>query len=270
MGPSLSVDSLDCQTTSDNPAYFTACDDDTVGEILPDSVHVPAGYYGGDPLASEFSEGALQINQQGDTLLQHARFAYQGTAIGYNNQNSNTITEIYLGMGDNGGGSGAMGWSLNVNLKTIYPGSLYFEQLINRNFSWDIRPHGIHLPRSDSTDGEFWLDNESPYSAATIWPNTSEHPLWTKWPMIYGDAPHLEDAFYSFADLTDIFKTYVKFQPEGGIPVTLGRVDWNWHGSTAVSDGVWRLADDTVGGPVLQVEDDSFPFWTSVYHNSNN
>src|SRR5262249_11309289 len=38
-GAKLSVLTVDCETDSNCPAYFTSRDDDTVGEILPDSTH---------------------------------------------------------------------------------------------------------------------------------------------------------------------------------------------------------------------------------------
>jgi len=45
-GTKITVDVLDCETTSNNPAIFTARDDDTVGVTLSDSTHSPSGYYG--------------------------------------------------------------------------------------------------------------------------------------------------------------------------------------------------------------------------------
>lgn len=37
---------VDCQTSTDRPAVFTAKDDDTVGEVIPGSTGTPSGYYG--------------------------------------------------------------------------------------------------------------------------------------------------------------------------------------------------------------------------------
>jgi hypothetical protein len=50
--------------------------------------------------------------------------------------------------------------------------------------------------------------------------------------------------------------------PDGDIPVTLGRIDWNWA-ATAVNPGTgWYIMSDGVDGPALH-DDDSFPLWKS-------
>ena len=60
------------------------------------------------------------------------------------------------------------------------------------------------------------------------------------------------------------WKDYVRFTPNGGIPVTLGRIDWNW---AATADwyplGVgWGISSDGADGPALY-PDDNFPLWES-------
>ena len=57
---------------------------------------------------------------------------------------------------------------------------------------------------------------------------------------------------------------YVRFIPKDGIPVTLGRIDWNW---AATADwyplgGGWVISSDGVDGPA-PYPDDNFPLWTS-------
>jgi hypothetical protein len=183
---------------------------------------------------------------------------------------TNSLPEIYLGIGDpSSSGQGAMGWDLSVHWKPNFKGTFFYTQLIDREWSWDITT--FHLPRSHSTGNTYWLDNESPYTAASVIDTTgSGYGAYTQATMIYGDGPSLSDSFYSFADLADSFNTYLEFQPVGGIPVTIGRVTWGWHGQTAASGGVWSLAIGDVTGPSLNDSDDTFPVWTTVYYNSNN
>ncbi len=179
---------------------------------------------------------------------------------------TNSLPSIYLGLGDAGGGGGGMGWSLDVHWKTNCNGTFFFTQLIDREWSWDIAT--FHLPRSRSTGG-FWLDNGNPYTAASIFDTSVlRNPKYVA-TLSFGDGPSLTDSFYSFADLNDSFNTYLEFQPPGGIPVTIGRITWGWHGQTAVSGGIWSLARGDVTGPSLNSADDTFPEWTTVYYNSN-
>ena len=60
------------------------------------------------------------------------------------------------------------------------------------------------------------------------------------------------------ADLQD----YVRFTPsgDGSIPITLGRIDWDWA-ATATATPHWHITSDGVNGPA-QYTDDNFPTWT--------
>ena len=185
---------------------------------------------------------------------------------------TNEIPSIYLGMGDASGGGGGMGWDLNVHWNTNFNGTFFYTQLMDRRFSWDIHwplDFLTQIPRSDYTSG-FLLDNGNPYTAASILETSVFKTTHTQAPMNFGDAPKLTDDFYSFADLSDSFNTYLEFQPLGGIPITIGRVNWGWHGQTFISGGVWSLATDSVTGPNLNSSDDLFPEWTEIYYNSHN
>jgi hypothetical protein len=178
---------------------------------------------------------------------------------------------IYLGLGDLAGGG--MGWDLDVNWNHNFGGTFSFTQLINRDWSWDISVYHVYdylgIPWSDSTGGNYWLDNSSPYKPGSIIDTTAFRNNRTSTTMAFGDAPSLTDNFYSFADLNDSFTTYLQFQPTGGIPVTIGSVTWGWVGQTAVSGGIWSLAKGTVSGPTQNLTDDSPAEWINVYINHN-
>jgi len=75
-GAKLSVYNVDFQTTSNNPAVFTSQNDDTVGEILPASTHVPRAYW-------DYADTALDMNADSDTSVLHVRVSYAYTGIHY-------------------------------------------------------------------------------------------------------------------------------------------------------------------------------------------
>jgi hypothetical protein len=179
---------------------------------------------------------------------------------------TNAMPDIYLGLGDNAGGG--MGWTLKVDLNTNFPGSLFFDQLIDREWSWDREVWYGYIPKSDHTGG-YKLDNGSPYKAASIIQNTGSH---TNMTMVFGDGPDLEDTLHSFADTPDSFQTYLLFQPSGGIAVTIGLISWGWHGRTdgSYSTSTWTLTPtaNPITGPTVDYNNDSFPVWTDVYHNT--
>jgi hypothetical protein len=181
---------------------------------------------------------------------------------------TNSIPNIYLGLGDSSGGG--MGWTLMVNLNTNFSASIFYDQLIDREWSWDRSVWYGHVPKSNSTGESFWLDNGSPYGAATVIQNSNSPKPHSQLTLVFGDGPSLEDTLYSFADLPDTFKTYLRFQPIGGIPITIGRVDWGWHGRTdgSYSTSIWTLTTHSVTGPTLYAGDDSFPVWPETYHNT--
>lgn len=149
-----------------------------------------------------------------------------------------------------------------------FSGSAFITQLIKRQLNWNIPPG---IPWSDSTSGNFWLDTEERYSLSSMgFPLTENgHPANPVRPVTLLDAPGLGKpplGFYNYAEAQDDFHDYVRFQPDGGgIPVTIGRVDWGWHGKATKSGGVWSLVAATYYGPNLDSSDDSFPQWPYIY-----
>jgi hypothetical protein len=79
------------------------------------------------------------------------------------------------------------------------------------------------------------------------------------------DSPIFGPSLCEFITLTDTFETYLQFQPDGGIPVTIGRIDWGWSCWAIENNGIWTWATPT-SGPTPDWNDDSFPVWTQVYH----
>jgi hypothetical protein len=71
----------------------------------------------------------------------------------------------------------------------------------------------------------------------------------------------------SFLKKNDQFQTYVQFQPNGGIPVTIGLINWSWNGDVEQAGGVWGLSSSNIGMPQLSPSD-AFPVWTQIFGNT--
>jgi hypothetical protein len=181
--------------------------------------------------------------------------------------NASSAPSITLELGNLSGNG--MGWQWTANMNTNFTGMLSFVQLINRRWSWDRSVWYGHLAESSTTRGGYWLDNQDPYGSGSIVNTAGIHR--PQVPLRFGDSPSLNDNLYSFADLSDDFQTYVQFQPNssGGIPVTIGCVNWSWHARTDGANGAWALTASNItvtnlatGGPPAK--------WPSTYHNTGN
>ncbi len=140
---------------------------------------------------------------------------------------TNDAPNIYLGVGDSLGVVGSMQWNLFVDVYTTFTGKGFYAQLVNQRYSWDEPYLFTSLNHNDTTSGGYWLDNNYPYKFAGPYPVVGKV---TNMNWIFGDGPGITGPLYSFADCSNAFMTYVCFQPNGGIPITIGRVDWGWHG----------------------------------------
>ena len=182
---------------------------------------------------------------------------------------TNNIPNVFLGLGDING-NGAMDWDLTVSLNTSFIGQLSYVQLIDRYWTWDTPPPLLWTPITHaSITGTYWLDNNVPYAIpGTIDMGTYYTPP-SQIMMHFTDGPQLDETFYSFADFTDRFKTYVRFQPDtpGSIPVTIGRVDWGWHGRGTLAGSAWFLQVQSITQPILNTNDNSFPIWQHTFTN---
>ncbi|GEM_PF-6553933 len=122
-GTSITVEDVDCQTTSNNPAIFTARDDDTVGVTLSDSTHSPSGYYANSALVIEndtfspvhdinfnYADLALQLYNFGDSVtysLKNLLMQNCGGGFDYEGNSGDSIMVTNLTMtncGSIGGG----------------------------------------------------------------------------------------------------------------------------------------------------------------------
>jgi hypothetical protein len=85
---------------------------------------------------------------------------------------------------------------------------------------------------------------------------------------LFMDGPGLSANLHSFADLFCDFKTYLRYRPDapGSIYVTIGRIDWGFHGRT---DGPpWMLNVHSVWGPSLDRNEAAFPQWIETDRNN--
>jgi hypothetical protein len=140
-----------------------------------------------------------------------------------------------------------------------------YAQLVQSSNSYYVNIMGHE---GSSTSGGYWLDNNYPYALDTpqlfSW---SDNP--TKF-VAHNDNPGLDPGTFAFRTsifITNQFKTYVQFQPGGGIPVTIGRVDWGWSCNATQSNGIWSWTCFT-NQPMLDRNDSTLPTWTNIFHNN--
>jgi hypothetical protein len=154
-----------------------------------------------------------------------------------------------------------------------FSGTALITQIVNRNFHWNANPLG--LPGSDVTGG-YWLDAEDPFGNSSIHlalTANNGNPANPVQPIYLHDGPELPSSwpyFYNVADAQDDFHDYVRFRPDGSdsIPITIGRIDWGWHGKATKSGGAWSLVISTNYINQPDTSDDSVPTWTDVYHGT--
>jgi hypothetical protein len=206
---------------------------------------------------------------------QHASLAAKGDFMVYRPQitgldtNGNpsvgfgTNDGIFIGVSDGYGSTRhEMAWDLYVDVDLIdHPGTLSYLQLIQESSGYDYwhLPMPFPVPVWSSTSGEYWLDNSTEYRDSHV---IKANDLMSA-ELLYGDAPGIKVDANSYVQQTDNFLTYVRFQPDGGIPVTIGIVDWGWVGDAEKSGGVWSLVTGTLSGP-RHNSDDSFPLWEHI------
>jgi hypothetical protein len=174
-----------------------------------------------------------------------------------------TSSDIYLGLGEKSGqGSKRMQWNMDVEAKPTYSGWITDLQLVD---SWDTHD-GIF---DDNTPGDdFWLDGSIIYAGDDFWRVRDDSESTTT--IHHSDTPSIDGNFTSLVEKTDSFWTYVQFQPDGGIPITIGIVTWGWHGkATADDSGVWSLNIQDITPPFLYSDDDTFPEWSNIFLNTH-
>ena len=148
----------------------------------------------------------------------------------------------------------AMYFTVTINSK--YPGNFGLTQLVKMySETVLIPPDGL---MGATTWGNFNLDINTDGSGGGEY---YDKPKDISLPCQINDAPG-QPLWFFIGDYTGQWQDYVRFTPKGGIPVTLGRIDWNWAATAANPGTGWYIASDGVDGPALH-DDDSFPLWKS-------
>ncbi len=156
-----------------------------------------------------------------------------------------------------------LNWATKVRPPAHFSGQAQYVQLVKREAAWDQINLGICWPTpGSSTGGEFWLDKSYPYPD----PGTPTPLSWDNYStrVNHQDVPGFGPGLCHLITVNDAFKTYLQFQPDGGISVTIGRIDWGWTCSAWQDNGAWTWLI-FVSDPSPDWSDDSFPLWTQIY-----
>jgi hypothetical protein len=218
-------------------------------------------------ISMQFSNGqTASVATHGDFTLvkptiDHITSSCSGVNMFTNSDGS--LNEIALIDTNHGNG---MQITVYVKRPDDFSGLASITQLIKRQLNWNTPPLGISS--SDSTSGNFWLDTQETYSSIYFPLTENGNPTNPVRPVYLADSPGLGESFlgfYNYAEAQDDFHDYVRFQPDGGIPITIGRVDWGWHGKAIKNGSLWSLVTATYYGATLDSADDSFPIWPYTY-----
>ena len=161
--------------------------------------------------------------------------------------------------------SASCNWSAKVRPPDNFSGYAKYVQLVKRNTIWNAVALGICVGKPpDTTGGHFLLDNSNPYPD----PGTPTRLTWNNYSSYvnHSDSPGYGTNLCDSIFVDDHFETYLQFQPDGGIPVTIDRIDWGWSGNAIESNHSWSWSFPT-SGPTENRNDDSFPVWSQIYHN---
>ncbi len=173
---------------------------------------------------------------------------------------------LSLSLGD-AGGHGSMNYEVGVS--STYSGKTDFTQLINRS--------AANGDTSDSTSGQYWMDNTRFYlsqssvdAAFTVFTNQVRT-------LSFNDEPSFALAHSliggNTTSVVDYFKDYIMFRPKNGIEnkniyVPLGKITWAWSASTTYSGGAWSTPTYSITRPSSPDGGYEFPLWPQTYHNN--
>jgi hypothetical protein len=164
------------------------------------------------------------------------------------------------------GGDGSM--SFRVDVSSTNSGKTDFTQLINRS--------AANGNTSDSTSGQYWMDNTRFYlskssdnAAFIVFTNHART-------LFFNDGPNFalaHSVFNSNTSIVDQFKDYIMFRPKNGnvnnnIYVPLGKITWLWSASTTYSGGTWPPPTFSITRPSNPDGGLEFPQWPQTYHNN--
>ncbi|MGA3284637.1 MAG: hypothetical protein ABSD57_09300 [Verrucomicrobiota bacterium] len=177
------------------------------------------------------------------------------------------LTQAYFTTNNVVTASATVNWYTYVRPPAKFSGTGTYVQLVWRTVFYGLHTYLGCIQHYDTTEGEFWLDKDCPYG--------SDNPQYLSWDdnptkhVDHADSPEYgPNDFCSEIIAIDQFKTYLRFQPNSGIPVTIGRIDWGWDCYENENNGIWSGNTSTTG-PTPDWSDDSFPVWNAIYYGSN-
>jgi hypothetical protein len=147
--------------------------------------------------------------------------------------------------------NGPMDFTVSINSK--YSGNFGLTQLVNYYAETIVFPPDVLPLPPWTTYGNFWLDGSEYYVS-----NDKDQPCRLL------DEPGVHLILF-IGSYNGNWQDYVRFTPDGGIPITLGRINWDWSATCVNLDPLigWYITSDGVDGPTLH-DDDSFPLWSHV------
>jgi hypothetical protein len=161
-------------------------------------------------------------------------------------------------------------WVTYVGLDTNFSCNLFNVQLVNWEDGYGYGA-GCSLSWYGGTGNQYCLDNGYPYAGDGLWPKNPDGAgnYTTSGDITHGDGPEIAGNFCSFVEYNPAFINYLCFQPTSAnsIPITLENDPWSAHGRADKVNGIWTLTYSWMTGPSFN-NDDSFPSWLSIYHNT--
>jgi hypothetical protein len=155
--------------------------------------------------------------------------------------------KLKLGANDQSG-SGDMRFGVNINMR--FHGSVGLTQLITADY-----PNPYYKFSEERCDGPEFYDG--PYGAS---PTTNPNQVSGQVNM--DDGPSSIWISPNWVSLS--CRDFVRFQPDGGIFVTLGIVTWETAGTAQTWGGVWYIMDQGTSVPNGPDASDEFPAWTKI------
>jgi hypothetical protein len=183
-------------------------------------------------------------NGQDVSIAADGKFTVYRPSVSNFQNDANGFEKTILGL------QGTMVWDATIDSK--YNGSIGVTQIIScDNDNSDYYTAGFNLLDGNTEIyGEPNSSGPKPYSPTDpISHNT-----------MLGDSPW--DPFHPIcANMIANFKDYIRFQPDGGIFVTLATVDWHMNGNACL---VGPISPDDLPPANPPVDSDAFPLWESI------
>ena len=153
---------------------------------------------------------------------------------------------LKLGKNDESG-DGEMQFTVDINSK--YGGTIGLTQLITANYS-----NPLYVFSTERCDGSEFYDGPWTVTGTTDFSAPSGLTSLDDGPSEYWVDPNI---------VSLSARDFARFQPSGGIPVTLGIVTWETVGVANDLFGVWSITTDATTGPTGPNNSDEFPVWNA-------